>query len=217
MPPTITADTRILLEHLDWVRRLARSLVADPTLADDLTRGVVVLDEVHAAVETGILLETGGLSVLEGHRPIGFAVPGEILLLLHHFTGIVHEEPLVDPAVAVGVELLAPSSVARSELLLLLAAVGLVLLMGCAGATHVVLSRRLSRRREHLVRSALGAAPGRIMRQALVESFLLTLSSAAVGVHRGSPCCRWTLPHRSPRPGAGVWRRAAEQDRCRRL
>src|SRR5438094_9138777 len=72
----------------------------------------------------------------------------------------------------------------KTTLFIVLAAVGLLLLIGCGNVANLLLARATSRAKELAFRSVRGASRWRLVRQLVVESLILATGGAAVGTLR---------------------------------
>ncbi|HEY2547492.1 MAG TPA: ADOP family duplicated permease [Candidatus Acidoferrum sp.] len=79
------------------------------------------------------------------------------------------------------------TSGARTVLLVLLAASGLVFIIACSNVANLILARTVRREGELALRAALGASAGALRRMLLAESLLLCGAGAALGVMSAQP------------------------------
>jgi putative ABC transport system permease protein len=152
-------------------------------------------------------------SINQGHFFLGAAMlkPGVTVAQANAQMKLAYAEfrrkfPDADPKGGFAVQPLRDSIVrdAKTSLLILLGAVGLVLLIACANVANLLLVRATGRKREFAIRAAMGASRARVIRQLRTESVILAVTGGALGLALGFLGVRWLLaisPAGLPRVG----------------
>ena len=142
----------------------------DPTLVDPKTQGGVWMGNAIGRMRTG--------ATLEDVRAEGTAAARSI-----------PRPPVIDLLIGKGgpVEMRVKTLVAqrtdgvKPALLVLVAGVVIVLLVGCANVANLLLARGISRERELVLRTAIGASRARLVRQLLTETTVLVAAGGLLG------------------------------------
>ena len=161
----------------------------------DITMPAAAIARVHP--ESAPLLERGNFWLRVLARPAAGVSPEQAAARLNAVWPQM-AEPLIAPhwpasrrqAMAASVFQLSPGGTGWASLreqytkplLVLMGAVAVVLLIACANVASLLLARASVRQREMTVRLAMGASRFRIVRQMLIESTLLSLVGAAIGL-----------------------------------
>jgi putative ABC transport system permease protein len=107
--------------------------------------------------------------------------------------GLAREHPAFNQGRTVTLEPLHDTLVGgdlKTTAMLFLGVVGFVLLICCANVANLLLARATTRTRELAVRAAMGAGRGRIIRQLVTESLLLSIISGVLGLALGAAILR---------------------------
>jgi predicted permease len=104
--------------------------------------------------------------------------------------GATHVEPLLETRV----------NNIRRALLMLFAATGCLLLIGCLNVANLLVARSAARRREAAIRTALGGGRWRLIREQLVESTLLCIVGGVLGLFLAWIAVRWLVSTRPDIP-----------------
>jgi predicted permease len=90
----------------------------------------------------------------------------------------------------------------KTGLYAMLAATGCLLLIACLNIANLLVARAATRRRETAVRTALGGSRGRLIREQVIESLVLSLVGGATGVVLAEIALRWLIHARQDIPRA---------------
>lgn len=132
---------------------------------------------VVARLKPGVAIKQGTADVTAIERQIHDANPTRIVGLA------ANSRPLLEDVVGDY----------KTALLVLLGATGCVLLIACLNLANLLVARAAVRRREVAIRSAVGGSRGRLLREQLAESVLLTLLAGALGLGLTHFALEWVV------------------------
>jgi putative ABC transport system permease protein len=205
----VGADHIVVLSHRFWVNRFG----ADPAIVGS---DIMLDGELYTVV--GVLPEGGTFdrSAAQIYKPLAFE-PANMTRDFHWFGAmgkikagitleqaqaamdviggrIAEEFPDSNKGWSVAVTPLAQTivgSTQRTAVIVLFAATGFVVLIGCANLASLALARGVSREREIAVRAALGAGRWRLARQFLTENVVIAFGGGIVGIGVGFGMMKW--------------------------
>ena len=194
----------VVLAHQMWVRRFAGnpgvigttiSLSGDPHEVIGVLKADFNLRDFGGAPDLFVPFQLDPQTTDQGHyfRAAARLKPGVTLEQAQARLKLSAEEfrarfpTALQPQNAFSVEPLQEAVVSnvRSSLLVLAGAVSFVLLIACANVANLLLVRATGRKREIAIRTAIGGSRGRIIRQMLTESVLLSVAGGALGLLLG--------------------------------
>jgi putative ABC transport system permease protein len=149
-----------------WMPYVVPRVSSDPALSQR-TSGLSAIARLADGV-TAAQVEAEGTAIARS-VPV---TPATQLLFGKGGPPVVHTRPLIADL----------TGDVKPALLLLMAAVACVLLIACANVANLFLSRGVARQRELAVRAASGAGRGRLVRQLLTESVLVSVSGGLLGL-----------------------------------
>ncbi|HTR77541.1 MAG TPA: ABC transporter permease, partial [Gemmatimonadaceae bacterium] len=141
------------------------------------------IDPVDAWIPLDVRNDSLGMSVIGRLRP-GATIAGAMRELDSLFA---RSAGFASAAIPFKTAVVRPAQRVRfhDSLVMLAWAVALVLLVACANVAHLLVARSVTRQRELAIRDALGAGRGRVLRQLLTESLILSLGGTVLGVGLG--------------------------------